>query len=682
MIRFIAYFSLFVWILFLVYPHISFAQEKHLKTISHDVLWDKIYASWLGQMVGNIYGLPHENKYIGQPGPDEFPYGYTNNLERLKKINGAFSDDDTDIEYIYLLQMEKHGPEPTYHQLTSAWKYHIRENVWLANRAALGLMHYGLTPPWTGRKEVNPHWFQIDPQLVNEIWGVTAPGMVKYAADKSGWAARITNDDWGIEPTIHYGAMFAAAYFESDVNKLIDEGLAALPPGSRFAGTVEDAKKLYKEYPRDWQRARQAISEKYYINEPIESRTIWNANLNAACGILALLYGQGDFQHTLDLSCAMGFDADNQAATMCGLLALMGGTKSIPRSLLYPIEEAGWDRPFNDLYKNVSRYDMPDARITAMADMSMKQAKAIIIQGGGSVFTESGKEYFRINTKAKFHAPPEISNGPSPILETGSETHVSLGWLETAASKVVKGKLPSGIALRGATLAGTPQTPGVYPITIDINLGGKSITASYNLLVRGENLAPDAREIVSNVSRTNASSRDSMWLSVSKELYAADVSVIRDGVRNGKGSVFYSIDGTHQPRQDFYGYKWDTDKTIGLVSFCTGSMEEHSGWFTTLRVEYLDKDNTWQPVKGLVVNPALTEGNAPFIKPHFVEYLLAFEPVKCRGIRIIGDAGGSDHWYSRKTWFTSITELSVYEPVPGIHKLNSEAVKSGTNPKQ
>ena len=53
--------------------------------------------------------------------------------------------------------------------------YHIRDRVWLANRAALGLMHLGFTPPFTGDENLNPHWYQIDPQLINEIWAYTAP---------------------------------------------------------------------------------------------------------------------------------------------------------------------------------------------------------------------------------------------------------------------------------------------------------------------------------------------------------------------------------------------------------------------------------------------------------------------------------------------------------------------------
>lgn len=81
---------------------------------------DKVYAAWLGQCVGNIYGLAHEQKYFVEPGPDKFPLGYTGwGADRLKQLNGAFSDDDTDIEYMYLMAMEKHGIEPAYSELAA-----------------------------------------------------------------------------------------------------------------------------------------------------------------------------------------------------------------------------------------------------------------------------------------------------------------------------------------------------------------------------------------------------------------------------------------------------------------------------------------------------------------------------------------------------------------------------------
>jgi hypothetical protein len=38
----------------------------------------------------------------------------------------------------------------------------------------------------------------------------------------------------------------------------------------------------------------------------------------------------------------MGFDADNQAATVAGLLGIALGLDGIPKELLFPFPELGW----------------------------------------------------------------------------------------------------------------------------------------------------------------------------------------------------------------------------------------------------------------------------------------------------------------------------------------------------
>ena len=69
------------------------------RRISVDEYRDKVYGSWIGQCVGNMYGLPHENDYVDAPGPNKFPYGYAEgvHLDRMREANGVYSDDDTDI---------------------------------------------------------------------------------------------------------------------------------------------------------------------------------------------------------------------------------------------------------------------------------------------------------------------------------------------------------------------------------------------------------------------------------------------------------------------------------------------------------------------------------------------------------------------------------------------------------
>lgn len=645
----------------------NYSPNKKIYTISIDELKDKVAGAWVGQLIGNIYGLPHENHYIHAPGPEDWPYGYrfAKNLEKMKLYNGAFSDDDTDLEYMYLLQMEKHGYEPSYKQLIEAWIHHIRDRIWLANRGALGLMHFGFTPPFTGSKDINPHWYQIDPQLINEIWAFTAPGMVKYASAKSEWAARITSDDWAIEPTIHYGAMYSAAFFEKDIKKLIEIGIKALPPGSRYAQTVRQMIDLHAKYPNHWQSAWHEMAQKYYIDEPDMTKTIWNANLNGACAILAMLYGKGDFQRTLDLSCAMGFDADNQAATVAGLMGVMYGFNALPKELYLPIE--GWSKPFNDTYINITRHDMPDASIQDMIDRLHKITLDLAIGKGGKLTQKSGKEFLTINARAKFIPPLEFNIGPMPVLEKGKyidysftgSVQLNLNWT------ILAGKFPEGITFEKGRMKGIPVNPGTYPMTLQMDNGKDMISRNFHLIVRNENIAPLANAVLANIKEANRNVLDSCWLTFGKSMYANHIEVIRDGKTAGEGSVFYSLAAKAKlPKVDYYGYSWSELQEIDMIGFFTGGMEEFGGWFTSLNVQYMDEAEKWQPVEKIQINPPLPETDIVFFQPHFVEYLLKFKPVKTKAIRIIGDTKIQDHWNKftkHVSGFSSITELSVYK---------------------
>ena len=647
---------------------LSACQSPELLKISQAELSDKIYSSWLAQIIGNIYGLPHENAYIDEPGPEDFPYGYRGGPKGyMKEVDGAFSDDDTDIEYMYLLTMDEKGPEPSYGDLTQRWLHHVRSRVWLANRAAVSAMHYGYTPPVTGFKDINPHWFQIDPQLVNEVWAVTSPGMVKYAAGKSAWAARITNDDWGIEPTIHYGAMYAAAFFESDIPTLIDIGTAALPAGSRFGGTVEKMKFLHHKYPDNWQAARSEMSDEFYHNESPDTKTIWNANLNGAAGILALLYGKGDFRKTLDLACAMGFDADNQAATMSGLLGVILGTDDLPDDLLRPFPDLEWDEPFNDRYINVSRYDMPDASIKDMAGRMAAHAEEIILLHGGRKLTENGEVFYLINPDAVFIAPLEFPSAPMPRTEVGKNVDYTIqvsGGQAPFTWNLLSGDLPKGLQFKNGRLEGVPTSAGIFPVNIQVGQGEKHIDRQFTIVVNGPNLAPSASAVLATITHTDQERRDAMWLTVGHSIYANDVEVIRDGKVRGEGSSFYSIGSDTTKTEDYYGFRWENPQYIGVMDLHTGAVEENGGWFTSLLVEYQDKNGMWREAKGLEITPPFTPGEQRYNKPHFVRHMITFEPVTTKAIRIRGGAAGVQHWFSKITHFTSVAELAVHAPLP------------------
>jgi hypothetical protein len=610
---------------------------------------ERVYAAWLGQVIGNIYGLSYEFRFIDEAGPDRFPYGYGEALERARAVDGAFSDDDTDIEYMYLLQMERHGIEPTYAQLAAAWKHHVRDRVWVANRSALTLMHAGYGPPVTGSRDYNPNWFQIDPQLVNELWAVTAPGMVDYAVAKSAWAARITSDGFGIEPTMHYAAMYAAAFFTADIEKLVDIGTAALPAGSRFARTVEHMKRLHRRYPDDWRKARHEMAGAYF-REFDYNRGAWtvvDANLNGAAGILALLYGQGDFQRTLDLACAMGFDADNQAATLSGLLGIVHGIDGIPHDLLYPLGKARWPLPFNDRYVNVSRHDLPDASIRDIARRTARQGERVILAGGGSIAEQNGKTVYAINEMARFEPPFELVRFPTILAERDRPLDLRFDYREAAPGSDYRlggGALPDGLELGRGRIHGVPVEPGRFEALVQVRSGADSGEVALHFRVFDRNLAPEAAEILVNDSTTGD-----------------DIGLIRDGVR--RGATYYNRAADSGPRVNHYGYRWDTPQRIETLVFNPGLPEEWGGWFTSLEVQFDDGHGRWVTANLLAVEPPLDLENTQWLKGAYIDHALSIEPVHTTAIRIIGNAGGvreDERNGGGLRHYTAIGELAVY----------------------
>ncbi len=296
--------------------------------ISHAELTDKLSGFWIGQLLGNYIGFPFENKYVDDPVPVLVDRVYTaaydgdpdleiNRRDRrghipvlASALRGAFSDDDTDIEFVTLHAVEKYGLDLTYPEITLMWMTHINDFIWVANREARNLMDQGLVAPDTGRKQNNKHWFQIDPQLVNEIWSAFYPGMTARAAERALWGARITNDDWGTHPTIAYGVMISAAFFERDVNRLVALAVDAVPNQGPFAEGMRDVLRWHSQH-EDWRETRKLIHDKYYAyrkgayEAPV---SVVSSLVNGLTGVMAVLYGEGDYMKTVGIATSAGSD--------------------------------------------------------------------------------------------------------------------------------------------------------------------------------------------------------------------------------------------------------------------------------------------------------------------------------------------------------------------------------------
>ena len=362
-----------------------FSAERILPASTY---YDKALGNWIGQMIGNILGLPTEGRFIQTSNPEYIAY-YSSLPE------GSFTDDDTSMEWVFLHMLEEHGLGITYSQVRKEWMEHINQAIWVANARARGLMDEGYVPPETGSKEHNEDWGAIDAQIECELFGVILPGMGDEAYDMAKWFARITNDDYAVEAAAFYATLFSYAFFESDVSALVEMALAKIPNTSLTWAVVSDITKWHREYS-DWRETRNRIWEKYgsygWVSSP----------LNLASVVMALLYGNGDFDLSLMIAVAAGWDNDCNAATTGGLLGTIVGESNI---------HDRWKEPLMNLYRNTNRDNLPSDTISNIASRTQVIAeKAILAYGGAILENATGKIYVIQTDLPQIKLP---SNSPS-----------------------------------------------------------------------------------------------------------------------------------------------------------------------------------------------------------------------------------------------------------------------------
>lgn len=330
-------------------------------------LEDRIQGGLLGQILGNLNGLPHESKYVHAPGEVAV---YTPSLPE-----GARTDDDTDIEWVYVYEIQRSGRILIpYDRIVELWRLHINGHIWCANLYARGLMDLGLEPPLTGRVALNP-WanFNISGQFLSEAFGLVAPGMPQTAARIGTHYTRVAIDEEPAQATQLFTGMIATAFVEQDMARIIEAGLGNADPTSAAHPVTRDVLRWWRESPRDWQATWRKIHDKY-MRYGGDVPDINGVELNTAAVIASLLYGGGDFVETLRLAFNFGWDADCNAATAGTVVGVVKGRRWMDRQ--------GWT--IVDRYRNTTRPGMPeDETITGYGRRLAEVARMVILANGG-----------------------------------------------------------------------------------------------------------------------------------------------------------------------------------------------------------------------------------------------------------------------------------------------------------
>ena len=306
--------------------------------ISKTELMDKIKGGWAGQVIGVCYGLPTEFKYRKQMIPPWLNHELTG--EYLKK---TFNNDDIYMDAKFLEVIGRLGLEAPADSFAMAFA-HAGFGLQGANLAARYNILNGIMPPESGHWKNTMHSDDIDFQIEADFAGLTSAGVLDAAVKTSDKVGHIMNYGDGWYSGVYVAAMYSLTFIYNDVNTIVNEALRLIPQESKFHKAMSDVIHLHKVYPDDWTKTWQAIEDCEWstvlhnpggIFEPFNM----DANLNMAYVLVGLLYGEGDFFKSMDISMRCGQDSDCNPSTVGGILGAMMGYDKIPAKWLNPYKE-------------------------------------------------------------------------------------------------------------------------------------------------------------------------------------------------------------------------------------------------------------------------------------------------------------------------------------------------------
>jgi len=330
----------FIALMMSVFLFINCSSKTEFRRISIKEYQSKMKAGWLGQMAGVGWGAPTEFNFNARMIPaDKVP------AWEPEMINQQYQD-DIYVEMTFLKTLEDYGFDVSIRQAGIDFA-NSQYDLWHANRYGRYNLRLGIAPPYSGHPKYNSHADDIDYQIEADYSGLIAPGMPQTVIDLGEKFGRLMNYGDGVYGGQFVGAMYAEAFFEKDIDKIIQAGLACIPAESKYAEAINDVVKWHKQNPTDWQKTWQLIENKYNLNPDnrkfscsgSDSEFNIDAKINGAYIVMGLLYGEGDMDQTIIISMRCGQDSDCNPSNAGGILATSLGMKNLPDKYKKGIDE-------------------------------------------------------------------------------------------------------------------------------------------------------------------------------------------------------------------------------------------------------------------------------------------------------------------------------------------------------
>lgn len=283
-----------------------------MKTLTYEEYLDKIYGCWLGKCVIGTLGAPYEGMK------------QTNSLVfSPDMIAETLPNDDLDLQVLWLSVLEEKGVNITSEDLARAF---YEKNIKWPGEYAWFRKNYarGIRPPYSGEFENRFYREGMGCPIRAEIWGMILPGNPSAAAKLSEIDGTLDHKGDSVLFEKFWAAMVSAAFFESDIRKLVETGLKEIDKNGKAYSLVADAVRWCDEYDDPFIIRSNVIGKYGHCD-------CTNAYQNIGFTLIALLKCGKDPLAAGVLASNLGFDTDCTAGNAGALIGLIIGAKAMEK---------------------------------------------------------------------------------------------------------------------------------------------------------------------------------------------------------------------------------------------------------------------------------------------------------------------------------------------------------------
>jgi hypothetical protein len=305
--------------------------KKKYYEVSLDSLQDKILGGWCGKAYGCMMGEPMEFKAQGEI------YEGSLDIDPKAPTTWLHNEDDMYVNMALLEIMRDEGLSAGLEDYAKVFR-ESEFMLWHANGQARQNIKDGIPPGLSGHPFYNPHADDIDFQIECDFIGLVSPGLPLSATRIAAQVGHLMNYGDGYYAGVFLASLYAAAFIETDRERMIEMAVQTIPADCDYAAMLRDLLAFYHEGPDDWRQTWQKIEDKWNFDLcPWAKTEVGRFNIqghfNGLYVMMGVLYGGGDYIESISICTRCGQDTDSNVGNCGGIMGTIIGFEGLPQTV-------------------------------------------------------------------------------------------------------------------------------------------------------------------------------------------------------------------------------------------------------------------------------------------------------------------------------------------------------------